>query len=123
MKVVIIEDEPLMAEELVDEIHKVDQSIAVVGKFPSVRATLDFLAQNEMPDLFFSDIQLTDGLSFEIFSVIKKPVPVIFCTAFHEYALDAFKANGIDYLLKPFDNMAITKTLYKYKHLIGESDE
>ena len=120
MNVLIVEDEPLMAEELSEEILKADPTIRIVGKFPSVKETQEYLEENEMPDLFFSDIQLTDGLSFEIFAQIEKPIPVIFCTAFHDYALDAFKANGIDYLLKPFDNTAISKTINKYKQLIGD---
>ena len=119
MRVMIIEDEPLMADELEMEVLKADPEIVVEGKFASVQATLRHLSENEMPDVFFSDIQLSDGLSFEIFSHFEIPVPVIFCTAFHEYALDAFKANGIDYLLKPFEDKAITDTITKYKQLIG----
>ena len=119
MKVIIIEDEPLMADELAREIQNVDPGVAISGKFISVKETINHLAENEMPDLFFSDIQLTDGLSFEIFTELDQPVPVIFCTAFNDYALKAFKANGIDYLLKPFDNSVIKEAIQKYKSLIG----
>jgi len=122
MRVIIIEDEPLMADELAKEILEVDANITITGKFVSIKETIDHLSKNKLPDLFFSDIQLTDGLSFEIFSKLKKPVPVIFCTAFDEYALEAFKSNGIDYLLKPFDNAVIRETIHKYKHLIRNED-
>jgi len=119
MRVIIVEDEQLMANNLEEEILRADPGITIDGKFASVRETLNYLVDHEMPDVFFSDIQLSDGLSFEIFSLMENPVPVIFCTAFHEYALDAFKANGIDYLLKPFDEKAIDDTIRKYKQLIG----
>ena len=117
MRVLIIEDEPLMANNLEKQVKEVDPEISVVGKFESVKGTLDYLSENEMPDLFFSDIELTDGLSFEIFSRLEKLVPVIFCTAHNEYALEAFRANGIDYLLKPFEDSAIKETIRKYKSL------
>ncbi|MEP4496293.1 MAG: LytTR family DNA-binding domain-containing protein [Ekhidna sp.] len=122
MRVVIIEDEPLMAQELENEILKVDDSIEILGKFESVKDSLTYLTKNELPDLFFSDIQLSDGLSFEIFQEIDNSIPIIFCTAFNEYALEGFNANGIDYLLKPFDNEAISRTIAKYKKLTKPKD-
>ncbi len=122
MKVLIIEDEPLMADELEREIKKADPTIEIVGKLASISQSLSYLADHEMPDLFFSDIQLSDGLSFDIFRKLKNPVPVIFCTAFDEYALEAFKANGIDYLLKPFEDDAISRTLQKYQKLTQPTD-
>ena len=115
MNIIIIEDEPLMAQDLENEIVTAAEDVSVIGKFSSVEATLSYLSENKLPDLFFSDIQLSDGLSFEIFNHLKNPVPVIFCTAFDQYALQAFEANGIDYLLKPFKSEAIAKTLKKYK--------
>lgn len=115
MKVIIIEDEPLMANELEFEVKKVDQSITIAGKFGSVKDTLNHLSRNGLPDLFFSDVQLTDGLSFEIFSQINSHVPVIFCTAFNDYALEAFKCNGVDYLLKPLASEEIKATIDKYQ--------
>ncbi|MEM9324964.1 MAG: LytTR family DNA-binding domain-containing protein [Bacteroidota bacterium] len=122
MNVVIIEDEPLMAEELAEEISKVDDSIRIAAVCPSVREALSYLSEHGPPDLFFSDVQLSDGLSFEIFSQMETLVPVIFCTAFDEYALQAFRANGIDYILKPFDNEIIKETLDKHRHLTGQKD-
>ena len=103
MNVIIIEDEPLMADELASEVRKVDNRIQIQGKFRSVKDTLNHLTRYGLPDLFFSDVQLSDGLSFEIFSQVEMTTPVIFCTAFDSYALEAFKSNGVDYLLKPLD--------------------
>jgi len=77
MNVIIIEDEHLMADELAREIERADPKVSISGMFISVKETVNHLSKNQMPDLFFSDIQLTDGLSFEIFSQLKKPVPVI----------------------------------------------
>ncbi|TXK45705.1 response regulator transcription factor [Pontibacter qinzhouensis] len=117
MKVVIIEDEPLMAEDLAETLVQLDKSIQVEAILPSVRSAVSYFQRNSLPDLIFSDIQLGDGLSFEIFRQIETSTPVVFCTAYNEYALDAFKANGIDYVLKPFTTASIQGTLQKYKQL------
>ena len=89
----------------------------IVAKLSSVKDAVAWFRKNEQPDLIFSDIQLGDGLCFEIFK--KQPVttPVIFCTAFDEYALTAFKAHGIDYILKPFDEQTISSALTRYEEL------
>jgi two-component system response regulator LytT len=87
----------------------------------SVKEAQDWFASNPVPDLVFSDIQLGDGLSFEIFS--SQYVLVIFCTAYDEYALDAFNANGIDYLLKPFTAESVEAALKKYKNLSKRNEE
>lgn len=120
MNVIIIEDEPLMASELEKEVKKVDGTIQVQGKFGSVKETVNHLTRNGLPDLFFSDVQLSDGLSFEIFSQIEMITPVVFCTAYDSYALDAFKANGVDYLLKPLESDEIRDTIYKYQKRINQ---
>lgn len=120
MNVIIIEDEYLMADDLEEVITSCDPSIKVIAKLASVREAVDFFSNNPLPDLFFSDIQLPDGLSFEIFESIRSNVPVIFCTAYNEYALEAFKANGIDYILKPFNNESINTTLKKYNDLTSK---
>lgn len=117
MKVVIIEDERLMADALKEGIEQVDKDIEVVQCLDTVEAAITYFEAHELPDLFFSDIQLPDGLSFEIFQQLQTNVPIIFCTAYDEYALEAFKVNGIDYLLKPFDQATLQKTLDKYKNL------
>src|SRR5947207_13376924 len=102
MNIVIIEDEKLMAEDLRISIAQlIDEQVSFV-LLHSVKESIAYLKSHDDPDLIFSDIQLGDGLSFEIFIEAPVAAPVIFCTAYNEYALDAFKANGIDYILKPF---------------------
>ena len=113
MKIVIIEDEPLMAKDLAAALQQLDPSIVINAILSSVNQACIYFAGHELPDLVFSDIQLGDGLSFEIFRQQQVQVPVIFCTAYDEYALEAFKANGIDYILKPFTNEALYNSLQK----------
>jgi two-component system, LytTR family, response regulator LytT len=117
MKIVIIEDEPLTADDLADALREVDASIQVVAQLESVQESVAYFEQNGPPDLIFSDIQLSDGLSFELFKRIKISTPVIFCTAFDEYAIQAFKANGIDYIMKPFSRQNVADALAKYREL------
>ena len=117
MKVVIIEDEYLMAQALKGEILAVSPSIQVQAMLSTVNKAIQYFEENPLPDLFFSDIELPDGLSFEIFKHLKSTKPVIFCTAYNEYALEAFKANGIEYILKPFNTVRIKETLDKYINL------
>lgn len=117
MDVIIIEDEQYTAEDLKKNIRKADPDITVRKILMSVKETTAYLQSNPHPDLFFSDIQLGDGLSFEIFKSIKTTTPVIFITAFDEYALNAFHANGIDYILKPFNFQTIAEAIKKFKAL------
>lgn len=125
MDIVIIEDEPLLAEKLRSELTKAAQEIRVTAILPSIAEAIEYFESSPVPTLIFSDIQLPDGLSFEIFRTVKINVPVVFCTAFDEYALEAFKANGIDYILKPFSSEDIENTLLKFKGLtsVKESSE
>ncbi len=117
MKIVIIEDEEVIADELEQNITKlIDQPVDIV-KLSSVKMAIAYFRNNNSPDLIFSDIQLGDGLSFEIFVAEPVSVPIIFCTAYDEYALDAFKANGIDYILKPFTAKMLDKAIQKYLQL------
>ncbi|SHM45017.1 LytR/AlgR family response regulator transcription factor [Mucilaginibacter sp. OK098] len=102
MKIIIIEDELKAAKSLANLVLKLRPTAKIVAQLQSIENSVDYLSQNEEPDLIFMDIQLSDGLSFEIFKSVKIQCPVIFCTAYGEYAMDAIKANGIDYLLKPF---------------------
>jgi len=102
MKIIIIEDELKAAKSLASMISILRPSATVTAYLQSVESAVDYFSQNEEPDLIFMDIQLSDGLSFEILKVVKVHCPIIFCTAYGEYTLDAIKANGIDYLLKPF---------------------
>lgn len=117
MKIAIIEDEPLTAEDLTETILKVDPNAIITTCLSSVKEAVSYFQKNEKPDLIFSDIQLGDGLSFEIFNSLSISTPVIFCTAYDEYALNAFKANGIDYILKPFTKKIIADALTKYREL------
>jgi DNA-binding LytR/AlgR family response regulator len=121
MKIVIIEDEKLTAEDLAITIKKLLPDSSIVATLYSVRESLFFFEQKPEVDLVFSDIQPGDGTSFDIFSQIKVQAPVIFCTAYDEYALDAFKANGIDYILKPFSDEMIKAALDKYQLLKGNA--
>lgn len=117
MDVIIIEDEQYAAEDLKKNLKKADSAIMVRKILMSVKEATAYLQNNAHPELFFSDIQLGDGLSFEIFKNVKTTTPVIFITAFDEYALNAFNANGIDYLLKPFNFHTIADALNKFKAL------
>ncbi|MDJ1485063.1 LytTR family DNA-binding domain-containing protein [Cytophagaceae bacterium YF14B1] len=113
MKILVVEDELKAARALIKLIISVKPDVQISGPVQSVRSAIAFLETNPVPDLIFMDIQLSDGLSFEIFGKIKVPAPVIFCTAFNEYALEAFKTNGIAYILKPFNGTDITAAFDK----------
>jgi two-component system response regulator LytT len=102
MKIIIIEDELKAAKSLANLIIKLRPAAKIMAQLQSIEGAVEYLSENEQPDLIFMDIQLSDGLSFEIFKSVEIRCPVIFCTAYGEYAMDAIKANGIDYLLKPF---------------------
>jgi len=115
MRVIIVEDEPLAAERLNDLILQYDAAIEVVAIFESIKKTVEWFNEEHPVDLAFFDIQLSDGLSFEIFEKTLVSCPVIFTTAFNEYAIKAFKVNSIDYLLKPFDLEDITRAIDKFK--------
>ncbi|HNS43103.1 MAG TPA: LytTR family DNA-binding domain-containing protein, partial [Taishania sp.] len=118
MKIVIIEDEDLLAEDLSDILKEIDNSIEIVKHISSVKEGVQFFnSTEETIDLIFSDIQLGDGLSFDLFKATQLNVPVIFCTAYNQYAINAFKANGIEYILKPFSTKTITEALERYKNL------
>ena len=103
MKILILEDEILIAKGLMVLIHHLEPSAEIIGPLPSVRETIAFLEQNPAPDLVLADIQLSDGISFQALEKLYPKTPVIFTTAFDEYALKAFRLNSIDYLLKPID--------------------
>jgi two-component system LytT family response regulator len=118
MKVIIVEDEVPAAEKLERYLQKYDSTIQVLGRFDSVTATVQWLNSNQDSiDLIFMDIQLIDGLSFQIFQQVQVRKPVIFTTAFNEYALDAFKVNSIDYLLKPITFTDLSASLKKLESL------
>lgn len=118
LRVLIIEDETPAAEKLERYLHKYSESISVVHKIDSVKESKEWLRahQNEI-DLIFMDIQLKDGLSFSIFQEVKIEKPIIFITAYNEFALDAFKVNSIDYLLKPITFSDLSASLKKMEAL------
>ncbi|MCB0706731.1 MAG: response regulator transcription factor [Saprospiraceae bacterium] len=115
IKAVIIEDEALIARELQAKIAAVADDVKIVETLPSLKTAKKWFLQNAEPDLLFMDIQLSDGVSFELFEHFDLGCPVIFTTAYDEYALRAFKVNGIDYLLKPIDKEALTGALEKFR--------
>jgi two-component system, LytTR family, response regulator len=114
MNCLIIEDEKVAAERLLGLIKNYDQSIEIIGIIQSVKNAVKWLNTNQAPDLIFMDIQLADGLSFEIFEQTIVKAPVIFTTAYDEYALKAFKVNSIDYLLKPIDQNELNNAIDKF---------
>lgn len=122
MKVVIIEDEKITAHDLMQTIKQIDPAIEVVAMLSSVADATAYFRSNPAPSLIFSDIRLGDGMSFEILADLN--IPVIFCTAYDEYALNAFKVNGIDYILKPFTQASVAYALQKFKGLaqIGQDE-
>ncbi|MCU0430472.1 MAG: LytTR family DNA-binding domain-containing protein [Cytophagaceae bacterium] len=117
MKVVLIEDERFSAERLVHLLAQIDPSIEVVAILPSLEKCLTWFQEHPEPDLIFSDIQLEDAHSFELFSQLPIKAPIIFTTAYDQYALQAFKQNSIDYLLKPIDPEELKAALKKYGEL------
>jgi len=122
IKTVIIEDERLIAEEFTRMLMRASAKMEIVGSFSTVKESIDFLSANEAPDLIFSDVQLPDGLSFDIFNKVHVKSPVVYVTAYDNYILNAFESNGIDYLLKPVDQKDIEKTIEKYRTLKDHFD-
>ncbi|MGL1889747.1 MAG: LytTR family DNA-binding domain-containing protein [Reichenbachiella sp.] len=115
MKVLIVEDEVLAAERLEKLLSRIDPNIEVLDKLDTVKATVEWYENHEEPDLTFFDIQLADGLSFEVFEQVRIKNAVIFTTAYDQYAIRAFEVNSIDYLLKPIVELKLEKALAKFK--------
>lgn len=122
MKVVIIEDEMPAANRLVKLLHGMDDSIDITNRFDSIESSVIFFQSSPAVDLVFMDIQLADGLSFDIFSKATITAPVIFTTAFDQYTLRAFKVNSVDYLLKPIDENELEQALGKYRQLYHKKE-
>lgn len=116
MKILIVEDECLLADELAEKLTYIDSSFEIAAKLESIQETVEWLSKNRC-DLIFMDIQLSDGLSFEIFEQVKVSSPVIFTTAYDQYAIQAFDVNSIAYILKPVEDIEIQKALDKYELL------
>lgn len=119
MRVLIVEDEELSAERLQKLIRNIDPSVEVLATIPSVLETIAYFENpaNEKPDLLFLDIHLEDDNGFRIIETLNLMTPVIFTTAFDEYALKAFRAHSIDYLLKPINPLELQAALSKFKKL------
>ena len=117
MTILIIEDERPAAEKLIHGIQRFDGFSVLVGPLRSVKESVSWFANNPMPDLVFADIQLTDGLSLDVFKKVSVTCPVIFATAYDEYLLEALEHNSIDYLLKPFKQEKLEGALNKYLRL------
>jgi DNA-binding LytR/AlgR family response regulator len=122
-KVLIIEDEKPAAEWLQQLILKLGYDIKIAAVIDSVRGAADWFRQNPAPDLVFMDIQLADGLSFEIFEQVKVPCPVIFTTAYEEYAVKAFKVNSVDYLLKPIAFVELEAAFQKFGNQVKKEED
>ena len=120
MRVVIIEDEAPAATRLAKLLHTITDEIEVLKKIESVEAAVKYLESGINIDLIFMDIQLADGLSFDIFQQTQVKPPVIFTTAFDQYTLKAFKVNSIDYLLKPIDENELEQAVDKYRKLYDQ---
>jgi two-component system response regulator LytT len=116
MEVLIIEDESITARKLETMISRIDPSIHIAAKLESIRQSINWLRTHQA-DLIFADIHLSDGPAFEIFKQVEINTPIIFTTAFDQYAIDAFKVNSIDYLLKPVNQEALKQALSKFNNL------
>lgn len=117
LNVIIIEDERPSLENLLQTITEISVPVSVRAKLGSVREGIEYLSESPEADIIFSDVQLSDGLSFEIFSQTNVNIPVVFITGYDEFMLNAFEYNGIDYLLKPVSKHDLEKSLIKYKML------
>lgn len=117
MNIIIIEDEVKTAKALGQLILSIRPDARILSYIQSIDGAISYLSENDQPDLIFMDIQLADGLCFEIFKGVEVVSPVIFCTAFDDYAIEAFKSNGIDYILKPFSRESITQAIKKVGEL------
>ncbi len=118
MTAVIIEDESLIARELMHKLQQITPAIEVLTHCDSLASAKEWLQTHKQPDMFFMDIQLGDGVSFELFESHDIKAPVIFTTAYDDYALQAFKSNGVDYLLKPIDNTELQRAVEKCRVIV-----
>jgi len=118
MKALIIEDENLIAQELNGKIKLLAEDVDVIQILPSLKTARKWFMANAEPDLIFMDIQLSDGVSFELFDTYQLNCPVVFTTAYDEYAIRAFKVNGVDYLLKPIDDDELKKAIDKCRTIV-----
>lgn len=123
MKILIIEDEKLASEKLNDLLLELDPNYQIVGVTRSVDESIEWLNQNESPDLILSDIHLNDGLCFNIYENVEVQCPIIFTTAYEKYAIQAFELNSIDYLLKPIQKERLEHALQKLERFSDVSSK
>lgn len=121
--IIIIEDEAKAARELAGILKLIDESINVITILDSVEQSLEWFQQNEQPDLIFSDIQLADGLCFDIYDQVRIKSPIVFCTAFDDYLMNAFETNAVSYLLKPITIEKVEKAWDKFNALRNVFDK
>lgn len=121
-KILILEDEKPNSDRIQRLMLKIRPNIQIVGVLTSVKKTVDWLSENECPDLIIMDIQLADGISFEVFNLAEVTCPVIFTTAYDEYAIKAFKYNSIDYLLKPIEKEQLEAAIVKFEKSVQQSN-
>jgi two-component system, LytTR family, response regulator LytT len=122
IKVLIVEDEEAAAERLKKMISAVDKDIEILDTIVSIKSAVAYFKKNPSPDLIFLDIHLADGSSFEIFKQVEIKTPVIFTTAYDEFAINAFKVNSVDYLLKPLKAEDLKNAIDKYKNLFQKKE-
>ncbi len=123
MRYLIIEDEPLAQEELVRMLKGLDPNFQLLASIESVKETVNWFNNNEQPDVVFMDIHLSDNICFDIFNKVEITAPVIFTTAYDQYAIEAFKTNGIAYLLKPIEEEELINALKKFRTLTNTNIE
>lgn len=123
MKALIIEDEVLAAQSLQKLISEVAPDTEIIGVLQSIEESVAWFGENTMPDLVFMDIHLADGSSFAIFEQVQITCPIIFTTAYDEYALKAFEVSSIDYILKPINRNDLTRAMNKFKALVGGNND
>ena len=121
MRVLIVEDETAAYENLCEMLHSIDSSITILANTESIQQTVRWLNENPQPDLIFMDIHLSDGSAFTIFEMMTIETPIIFTTAYDQYAIDAFKVNSVDYLLKPVKLHELVAALSKFRKLSTEN--
>lgn len=122
MKVVIVEDEIIAAQTLQRLIMEIRSDFQIETILQTVEDCIEWFSSNSAPDLVFMDIHLADGSSFSIFDKVDIDSPIIFTTAYNEYALEAFEVNGIDYLLKPINKARLTKAIMKFGNISFRKD-
>jgi two-component system, LytTR family, response regulator len=117
MKTIILEDEPLVAKDLQKLLIQIEPSIQIIAVLDSLQSSIEYFKTHDAPDLLLMDIQLSDGVSFDLLKHVDIRCPIIFTTAYNEYAIRAFKVNSVDYLLKPVDKIELQTALEKFKKM------